>query len=508
MNKFDVIYCRVSTDEQAGETKTSIPEQEAKCRDSLNRIGYSNIRVFQEDYSGFEFERPELDKIRNLIKEDKVRSITFLRVDRLSRQSGHLDQLREGYFRPYGIEVYSPGDLGKWEWTPSHIFLQNSLVNFANLWGRVLVQVMYDGKIGKVKKGNTLAAGQPPFGYNEIKTEDRAYFVINEIEAATIKLIFKLFVEDGLSLSAIVAKFNSERIETFAMLRGGTTFNPTPDGKWYASSVRRILRNQTYMGKWRYGTITVDVPAIVDVDTWQKAQNRLDENRREKRGRRTEREFLLSKRIKCSCGYAMAVNSKLAGKYMYYRCPCGCNKSYRDSHYLDQKAIDWLANIAYNPAELKRRIESNFAEKRKAMEPLEERFKILDALVEKNRAKYDKLIDLYLSSDDMTKEMLENKKAQLEQFITEHTNEREGVLYRIAQLGADFGMEMLYWPPEIHMQEDMDRERAELAVNFAKRRALVEKWDLRTTLMVEDGKTYLHVGCKLGTDLLELYTGQ
>lgn len=536
MTKLDIIYTRVSTDEQATESKTSIPEQEAKCRDYLKPIGLSNIQVFREDYSGFSFERPELDKIRKLIRENKVRSLTFLRVDRLNRQSGHLDQLREGYFIPFGVEVYST-DLGKWEWTPNHIFLQNTLVNFSQMWGNIIIQILHDGKIAMVKNGNTSAAGQAPFGYTEIKTNDRAYFVINEAEAVTIRLIFRLFVDDGLSLRAIAERLNADNVPTYSAMRGGTTFgNPVSNSQWYPSTIRQFLRSPVYRGEWNFGktkmvttydssgkvakkrvasdnTIIVAVPPIVDPETWQKVQAKLDHNRVEKRGRKTGYEYHLSKRLKCSCGYCLIASTKAKGRYLYYKCPSASGlvhdgrcegRAYHDARLIDQKAVEWLKSIAFDAKELQRRIENYQLERQKVVEPLKERLGILDSLIEKEQAKYDKLIDLYLSSDVFSREMLEEKKTSLESRIADYRKEQDEVLGRIAELSDPIFDNPNYIPSINTVRMIEERERIER--DFSERRKFIEKWDLRAQLVREDAKTYLYVSCKLDQTLLELYT--
>lgn len=74
MSQIDIIYCRVSTDEQT--SNTSLPEQEQSCKEYLTRLGYTNFHIVKEDYSGFSFasDRPELSKVLELIKSGKVRS--------------------------------------------------------------------------------------------------------------------------------------------------------------------------------------------------------------------------------------------------------------------------------------------------------------------------------------------------------------------------------------------------------------------------------------------------
>ena len=124
MSKIDVIYCRVSTDEQSKDDKYSLDLQTDRCLDLLSRLNSDNEpKIFHEDYSGYEESRPELDKVKELINAGQVQRLLFLQVDRLSRKASHIDNLRDNYFIPHDIEVYST-DLNKWEWTPHQIYMQ------------------------------------------------------------------------------------------------------------------------------------------------------------------------------------------------------------------------------------------------------------------------------------------------------------------------------------------------------------------------------------------------
>src|SRR5262245_32825331 len=119
----DIVYCRVSTDDQS--TNTSLGDQEAKCRNYLSGLGLDNIMVVKEDFSGYSFDRPELAKVLDLMRQGKVRSFTAIAIDRICRSSGVLDQLREGYFKPLSIKVHTL-DIGEWQWTAAHEGLQEN----------------------------------------------------------------------------------------------------------------------------------------------------------------------------------------------------------------------------------------------------------------------------------------------------------------------------------------------------------------------------------------------
>jgi DNA invertase Pin-like site-specific DNA recombinase len=83
-----VIYCRVSTDEQA--TGHSLDyQQEALIRFSESKE-YNIKQIFREDHSAKDFNRPQWQKIQKLVKENhkkssKIDAIVMLRPDRYSR---------------------------------------------------------------------------------------------------------------------------------------------------------------------------------------------------------------------------------------------------------------------------------------------------------------------------------------------------------------------------------------------------------------------------------------
>lgn len=515
--KFDLIYVRVSTDEQAGENKSSLDEQEEKGQEFLARLGYDNPKVFREDYSGFSFDRPELDKIKTLMAEDKVRSLTFWRVDRLTRKSGHLDQLRELYFMPHEIEVYSPFDLGKWEWTPSHIHMQNSLVNFSEYWGRMLYQVMRDGQIGMLKKGNTMAYGHAPLGYTEVKEEKsgHASFVIHEDEARIVRRIFSLYVEDSLSLNQICRVLTSEKVPTYSQMRGFTPFKTNGESKWYSTTIRQILSDTVYKGEWHWGKhsgkidVIVPVDPLVSDDIFNKAQKKLAQNKKEKVGRKSTHEYLLSKRLTCSCGYKMKVSTRGNGRYRYYRChtvsgalhavPCS-SKTYYRADLIDTIAWNWLKNIVSDKETFKTKLEHYFEDLEKLLQPKKQRLSFLLKKRDETQSKYDRLIDLFLSSNDFSKEMLEPKKQDLESKLREQNEEIEQLQndidyasfypdhqnWRMANAWVAYMDEM-----QEHFIDNLDN------LNFEEKLKRVEKYDVRAELVKEDnGEIYLYLKCK------------
>lgn len=81
-----VLYCRVSTDEQA-ERGYSIRDQKEKLERYAGIKNYSVINCIEEDHSAKTFNRPEFQKFLSVVKKNKgvIKRFIFIRWDRFSR---------------------------------------------------------------------------------------------------------------------------------------------------------------------------------------------------------------------------------------------------------------------------------------------------------------------------------------------------------------------------------------------------------------------------------------
>jgi DNA invertase Pin-like site-specific DNA recombinase len=121
-------YPRVSLDEQSkGISPTdqmqrihewahtsSLPFELA---DYEGRDGKTYAAEFMEDYSGFEYERPEMDVIRDLAKLGLINAVIVLRTDRFARDEA-VFLLLERYFKKHGVRLFS---VEEGEFTPGVI---------------------------------------------------------------------------------------------------------------------------------------------------------------------------------------------------------------------------------------------------------------------------------------------------------------------------------------------------------------------------------------------------
>ncbi len=84
-----VAYCRVSTKAQA-EEGTSLESQQKACERLAMEKGYEVSQVFKEDWPGDSLDRPELNRLRDLMRSDHVSAVVCHATDRLARNPIHL----------------------------------------------------------------------------------------------------------------------------------------------------------------------------------------------------------------------------------------------------------------------------------------------------------------------------------------------------------------------------------------------------------------------------------
>jgi hypothetical protein len=134
---------------------------------------------------------------------------------------------------------------------------------------------------------------------------------IDENEARMVKYIYDLYLKEDLGTMRIPFRLNEEGYHT----RRGH--------RWGFNVVYNILSNPAYKGAHPKG---YKMPAIIDEETWEKAQKK----RREARHvRRTVHNWLLQGRCVCGqCGHVLSCQQKDRNERRYY----GCLGRFKDTH--------------------------------------------------------------------------------------------------------------------------------------------------------------------------------
>ncbi|MGD6841243.1 recombinase family protein [Bacillus infantis] len=323
------LYARVSTEEQA-KSGYSLKDQIRQCRQKAGNNADS-MEYIDDGYSGEFLERPALIKLRNDVREGLIDKVIVYDPDRLSRKLMNQLILSEEIEKKAEL-IFVNGDYKK---TPEGMLFYQLRGAVAEFEKAKINERMSRGRREKAKQGKVVKDAKV-YGYKYNKETHE--LEIYEPEAKVVRLIFDLFTNPMGRVKGI------NGIAHYLMDKS----IPTKKGKgvWHRQVVRQILMNETYSGvyfhnKWntegmlgnkykqdrdekipmtkrpKEEWIPVDVPAIVEKKTFEKAQRLLKESRRRWAGH-SKNIYLLSGLVRCGeCGNTMTGRrSKNWGTYI------------------------------------------------------------------------------------------------------------------------------------------------------------------------------------------------
>ncbi|UOF90728.1 recombinase family protein [Fodinisporobacter ferrooxydans] len=324
------IYCRVSTDEQAKEG-VSLEEQRTRLQAYCRAMGWTVeiVEFIDDGYSAKNLNRPALNSLLQQIKNGDIAKLMVTKLDRLSRRLLDLLQLIE-LFHQYSVSFISTSESFDTD-TPSGRLTLQVLGAVAEFERERIRERVFDNMLHAAKTGKWLT--QHPYGYRL----DEKKLVIFEPEAEIVKRIFHMFVNEGLGYYSIAKKLNEEGI-------------PSRQNKeWSLRSVKLMLANPVYIGTLAWNRIDSSKkkreskdenewivipnahPAIIDQDTWDIVQERMNKPQVPSRAKTSP--HILGGLLKCGkCGASMSIDwSGWPKRHRVYRCSAYKNKGTCDS---------------------------------------------------------------------------------------------------------------------------------------------------------------------------------
>ena len=459
MKKRAVLYARVSGDDRKNST-SSLEGQLELCREYAKSNGWEVVEELAEDdrgASGASFDLPQLNRALSLANEGKIDVFVTREIDRLARNLGK-QLVIETDFTKLGVEIeYVFGD---YEDSPEGQLNKHIRAVIAEYEREKIKERLLGGRRRKAKAGFLVKHGNVPYGYQavEIVNADEKLgekLTIDEAMAQVVRMIFEWYTVDGWGSPTIARELNRRGVLPPSVARN--TKSPHGVG-WTSSAVLRIVANETYAGKWRYGKrnkngrnpedhhIPVDVPAIVSEDVFRLAQQKRKSNTIKSK-RNTKREYLLGRRCRCgNCQTPMVsltrVRKNGVDSYSYYRCPvyhaqrthymhvqCDVRKYFR-ADYWDARVWHAIKEFLADPERITIGYERYIEEQRKFNKPIENRIAVIDGLLEQKTEELSRLLELYLAGS-FDQELLIDHKHRLEEIIEALKNERESLSLQI-----------------------------------------------------------------------------
>ena len=342
------IYARVSTLNQQQEG--TLASQVQLLKEHIQQQSWSLLpehEFLDEGVSGTRLDRPALDRLRDCAQRGEFDAIVLLSPDRLAREDAHQWLLVEEFEKLKMQLIFLQNPFGD---TPQGKLLTQMQGMIAEYERAQIVERTRRGRLEKARRGAFIPWAYACYGYRYLaKRHGGAPQVMFEpAEAEVVRGIYRAAVEEQLSCRQITKRLNESK-------------TPTPSGKnqvWHANVVRNILTNRVYAGVARYNYrqpvlpkyrktdeqqlrylktgrsyrpetdwVLSQAPAIISLETFDKAQLQLQRNREvaRKMYQPASRRYLLRTLVKCGeCSLGMVAIRQLSKckkyEYLYYEC--------------------------------------------------------------------------------------------------------------------------------------------------------------------------------------------
>jgi site-specific DNA recombinase len=346
------LYARVSSEKQA--EANTIASQVAELRQRITADGctlHDDDCFIDDGVSGTTLLRPALERLRDQAAQGTIDRLYVLAPDRLARKASYQALLLDEFSKA-GVEVvFLNHAFGK---SPEDDLLLQVQGVIAEYERAKIMERARRGKLHAARQGSVNVLCQAPFGYRYVTIQEGGgqarYHVILE-EARIVRQIFTWIGREHVSLSEAARRLEKQQVPT----RTGLP-------RWNPATLAALIRNPAFIGQatfgktrvepWRPGLrprrgqsgpprrpysvtrqntnpIAIPVPALIDIELFEAANEQLVDNQRRYRQSRRGASFLLQGLLVCPrCGYAWCGQARCHNKGKrgpdkpagYYRC--------------------------------------------------------------------------------------------------------------------------------------------------------------------------------------------
>jgi DNA invertase Pin-like site-specific DNA recombinase len=302
------IYTRKSSEEGLEQEFNSLHAQREACEAfiaSQKSEGWALVRDQYNDggISGGTLERPGLKQLLADVEDGLVDVVVVYKIDRLSRSLMDFSKLVEVFDRN-GVTFVSVTQSFNTTTSMGRLTL-NILLSFAQFEREVTAERIRDKVKASRMKGMWMG-GYVPLGYDVV---DRK-LVVNEEEAAKVRMVFERFVEVG-SATVLARELRKDgfRSKQGALIDKGYLY--------------RLLNNRVYRGEavHKGEAYAGEHEAIIDTRLWEQVHDIMGESPRKRANNsRTQTSALLKGLLFTATGAAMTPSSTKKGtrRYRYY----------------------------------------------------------------------------------------------------------------------------------------------------------------------------------------------
>lgn len=363
-----LIYLRKSRadlEAEASGAGDTLARHRARLLDYAKRVGLSVGAIYEEVVSGDTIaSRPKMQQLLTEVEAGMWQAVLVIEVPRLARGDTADQGIVANAFKYSGTliltpeKTYDPDNEYDEEYFEFGLFMSRREYKAINRRLRA-------GQLASMREGK-YTGSVPPYGYEIVKLKGEKGNTLVPVpeQAKIVKLIYRLYLEEGMAQNAIATHLNSMGVPT---ARGGM---------WRVPTIRDILRNAHYAGYTsngfrptkkvvRDGKITITRPknlelelyegrheALVTKEQYHTAVERLKKNRRPPVRNGYDLANPLSGLILCeACGAKMQRRNSSTGAPPYLLCRYAhdCGTVSNNLEEVEQAVIDaikqWLADF-------------------------------------------------------------------------------------------------------------------------------------------------------------------
>ena len=413
------LYARVSTEDQR--ERQTIDGQVDALRNAAPHWDMAIVGEYLDDgVSGTTpmEKRSAGSRLLEDARDGKFDVVIFYKLDRLARSLRNFLNIVDT-FEEMGIGLRSMTETFDTS-HPMGRFAIQMIASVAELERGMIIERTSIGRERIAKQGRW-TGGTVPYGY---VLAAAGFLVADEVarngspfsEADIVRRIFDELVGGGTAVS-IASNLNAECIPFWSKYhKKGTdqaVYVRKEVPRWLGTTIIRIVRSETYKGVHVWNgkedvSIEREVPAIVAVDLWERAQPILTANRNLSR-RQDDRTYLLRGLIRCGdCGFAYhgsrAAPRESWHRY-YYRCGTQSGNRRIQVGKCDAKRVhaEWLEEAVWadirsfieNPGDVIEKLGERIQLELEKTPAADDREKQLLKLIAAKKIEKDRVLDAY-----------------------------------------------------------------------------------------------------------------
>lgn len=249
------VYLRISRDDGDKVESDSIQNQRELIREYLKKHPEitKTLEFIDDGYSGTNFERPSFIRMMSEIEKRKIDCVVVKDLSRFGRNYIETGKYLERVFPMYEVRFLSVND--NYDSTDEKNDADQIVIPFKNLINDAYcrdISLKIRSQLDVKRRNGQFIGSFAGYGYKK-HPNNRNQLIIDEYAAGIVKTIFNMKLE-GYSAGKIADWLNATEVQTPFTYKRACGFNYNSgyhisrNPVWNASSVTRILTNESYTG--------------------------------------------------------------------------------------------------------------------------------------------------------------------------------------------------------------------------------------------------------------------